>query len=82
MDSRYRATFGPLADPQTFRIHYATFQDHTGQQTWQALPAKWLVAYLKGKQGKLIVSLDVETGQVHERRAGLFDWGLVPVWAR
>ena len=40
VDSRYRATFERTADPHTFRIHYATFQDHTGQQTWQALPAK------------------------------------------
>jgi len=82
VDSRYRVMFEPTADPTAFRMHYASFTDQMGQATWPGLPAKWLTAYLKGKQGKLIVSLDVETGRVHERRAGWFEWDMVPVWAR
>ena len=82
LDSRYRTTFEVPADPSTFRIHYAIFADRMGQATWPGLPARCLTAYLKGKQGKLLVSLDLETGRIQETRAGLFGWGMVPVWAQ
>lgn len=83
LDTRYKVSFDPPTDPESYRIDYISFYNASMQAVSPSDPAaKYVSVYMRGKE-KLIISRDPEGGELHERRVNSFTYdAALPLWTK
>ena len=82
LDTKYRTTFEPPADAETYRICYLALFDGKGNvlaASAEEAQAKFLIAYLKrdAKPARIQVAIDLASGECSEHELGMMAWSAV-----
>lgn len=84
INSKYKTTFDKPMDSETYQIAYVTLMNDRGQSFLfeEIAQAKFLIAYLHGKQGKKQVSMNLDTKEKFDNDLGGMAYSsVVPYWA-
>ena len=84
INSKYKSTFDKPLDAETYQITYVTLMNERGQSFLfeDIAQAKFLIAYLHGKQGKKQVSMNLDTKEKFDNDLGGMAYSsVVPYWA-
>ncbi len=82
--SKYKITFDKPLDADTYQIVYVTLMNSKAESFLfeDISQAKFVIAYLSGKEGKKQVSMNLETKEMSEHNLGGMAFSaVVPYWA-